>query len=202
MSESETVTLTANERQELVDQLVDCSLCGWNENDREVLNGLSDVTLAKLYKQAEILDNVFEKKEGDFEDEDEVDKKTEIEDKEVEDSRSDKVVAANSRNATLSEQDRADLAFARKYRMERKQQHVSVIMNSKNNRFTRSQLFDMNDAVLENIASLAQNAEDSAVEETPPSFFGAAAGAVNNTFEEEEPLVFDKIDYTKIAGQS
>ena len=49
--------LTTNERQALVDGLVTSNVCCWDESDREVLNSMSDVTLAKLWRQMELAEN-------------------------------------------------------------------------------------------------------------------------------------------------
>jgi hypothetical protein len=46
-------TLTANERKEIVEQLI--GGCCWNEEDRETLNGLSDRTLTGLHEEAEVV---------------------------------------------------------------------------------------------------------------------------------------------------
>lgn len=196
--------LTENERKAVVDSLIANGKCCWEESDRETLNSLEDNTLAKLAKQAEIAANAKSGAEVNALDEDDADDAAA---KEKTIKKGQAVVKGKSvgelsptANA-LSAQDSADLAFARRYRLEHRQGFVKTITANSRNKFTLKQLEGMSDEVLANLASLAQ--ENSGSQETShyTSFFGqqGAAQILDNAESEEPPLVLGHIDYKELA---
>jgi hypothetical protein len=64
--------LTEEQREAIVDGLVANECCGWQEEDREVLNGLSDKTLTGLEEQANIVANAKKKPKDEEDDEPEM----------------------------------------------------------------------------------------------------------------------------------
>lgn len=209
------VKLTENERKAVVDGLITNEACCWEESDREVLNTLSDVTLAKLHRQQELLVNAEGEDEGDkdvfkVKNDPTGAQKDELE----EDSEEDVAVEeettqpSNNRQAVLSKQDRADLSFARHYRMEQRRRHVNVITANANNKFTAKQLWAMSDTVLANMASLAAQPVEESVfnmeSQIRPSFFGQQGAAVTNAGAnaDEEPLTLGRIDYKELASSN
>lgn len=206
------VKLTGDERKTVVDGLINNNECCWEETDREVLNGLNDVTLAKMYKQQEMIANAEEGDSGRGPDDvfkvknnpmgaqkDELDEDSE-DDVSVEEE---PTKPSNNRRAVLTNQDRADLAFARRYRLRQRQSYVNAITANANNKFTPKQLASMDDGVLANMALIAQDqqAEENAMLSYRPSFFGQqGAAVVNASSEVEEPLVLGKIDFKELAA--
>ena len=204
-----TVRLSAKERKAVVNGLINNEACCWEESDRTVLNRLNDVTLAKLYRQMEIVANA----EGDEAGDKDVFKvkndpmgaqKDELEEDSDEDVSVEEEKTKPANNA-LSVQDRRDLAFARRYRMQQRRQHVNVITANANNKFTNRQLEVMDDAVLANLASLAQDQTENADEQVfRPNFFGQQGAAVTNVGggADEEPLMLGRIDYKELAASN
>jgi len=204
------VKLTANERKAVVDGLIDNEGCCWEESDRETLNTLSDVTLAKLTKQQELVKNASMPDELEEDDDDDVAVK-EIPTKKGTSQAEGKVAPTGELNPTmknnqavLNEQDRADLSFARRYRMEQRQRHVKTITSNANNKFTEKQLNSMDDGVLANMAALAQQevTDNSGFDAmSRPNFFGAQGAAVTaNAGVDEEPLRLGRIDFKELAA--
>jgi len=203
------VKLTVNERKAVVDGLIDNSACCWEESDREVLNSLGDVTLAKLHRQMELVANAAGTPE-ELQEDDGEDVAVEEEPTKKGTSQADGKVAPtgeldpkmkNNQQAVLNAQDRADLAFARRYRLQQRQRHVDVITANEQNKFTPKQLAMMDDTVLANLASLAQRPSEAMEQAYTPSFFGAQGAAVMNADagEGEEPLRLGRIDFKELA---
>lgn len=204
------VKLTPQERKTVVDGLVSNAACCWEESDRKTLNSLNDVTLAKLWQQSELVSNAegASKDQLDKDDDDDVaveEEKTKKGDsqadgKEKPFGEEDPKAGDGPANNQLSARDRADLNFARKYRMQQRRGYVDSITSNAANRFTVKQLAAMSDEVLANMAQLASAAD----EEGPvyqQSFFGAqGAGVVNAGGEAEEPLPrFGQIDWGSLS---
>ena len=213
------VRLSAEERKVVVDGLISNSACCWNESDRGVLNKLPDVTLAKMYRQQELLGNADDDdtKKGlpgegasetgasadqldkdsneDVDVEEEATKPGESQAEGKDEPMGDKDPKPNT-NA-LSERDRRDLAFARKYRLGQRRGYIDVITTNEANRFTPKQLAAMEDGMLANLAAMAAGPESDESFEMPrmPSFLGASAGVVSNADYEEEPLPLPKMNY-------
>jgi hypothetical protein len=223
------VKLTENERKAVVDGLIINEACCWEESDRETLNSLSDVTLAKLYKQQELVSNgntsddkttkstdglgasalgasADELDEDDGEDvavEEETTKKGASQAGGREQPTGELNPKMKNNQLALNEQDRRDLAFARRYRMEQRQQHVNAITANVNNKFTPKQLDAMDDVVLANLAALAETRDEEGVMVSlRPSFFGQQGTAVTNAGVDEEPLTLGKIDYHELASSN
>jgi hypothetical protein len=207
------VKLTANERKTVVDGLINNSECCWEESDRKVLNGLGDVTLAKLYRQTELVKNAEGASADQLDEDDNKDVAVEEEATKAGDSQADgnekpkgdlePKAGDGPANNALSERDRRDLAFARRYRMEQRGQHIGVITSNAQNRFSLKQLQQMNDDVLANLASLAKPTEnEESYTSMRPSFFGAQGAAVMNADAngDEEPLQLGRIDFKAIAA--
>jgi hypothetical protein len=210
------VRLTVEEREAVVNSLVTNGACCWEESDREVLNGLNDVTLAKLHREMELIANAEGDGIGKFDPDgagaDQLDEDSD-DDVAVEEEKTkpgtsqadgkDKPFGEldpKMKTNALNDQDRRDLAFARRYRMAQRAQHVQVITANENNQFTPRQLALMDDGVLANLAALARNPED---ESQPlPSFFGAQGAAVVNADAgvDDEPLTLGRIDYKELAA--
>jgi hypothetical protein len=205
------VKLTVNERKTVVDGLIMNSECCWEESDRKVLNGLNDKTLAKLYRQTELVKNAEGASADQLDEDDDKDVAVEEEATKKGDSQADgkdkpigdldPKAGDGPANNSLSERDRRDLAFARRYRMEQRGQHIGVITANTANKFTLKQLQRMEDNVLANLASLAQPAEgDESFTSYQPNFFGAqGAGVTANAGAAEEPLQLGRIDYKELA---
>lgn len=204
------VKLTNKERKAVVDGLIANSACCWEESDREVLNGLTDVTLAKLHKQMEIVANAVAEEDSDEDvavEEEPTKKGTSQADGKVEPTGELDPKMKTNREAVLNAQDRADLAFARRYRMEQRQQHVKAITANANNKFTAKQLEAMSDTVLANMAALAQEPTNNEGVDTyvyRPNFFGQQGTVVTNVgaVADEEPLTLGKIDYKELAASN
>ena len=212
------VQLTAEERKTVVNGLIANSACCWEESDRKVLNSMSDVTLAKLYRQQELLGNADDDdtKKGlpgegasetgastdqlDKDEDDDVDVEEE-KTKEGESQAEGKEKPMGEENPkpntnALSLQDRRDLAFARKYRMNQRRRHVEAIVANERNQFTVKQLAAMGDEMLINLAQLAHDERsDDQFDPRYPSFMGAAAGVVTNVGAEEDPLPLPRMEY-------
>lgn len=213
------VELTAEEREAVVNSLVDNGVCCWEEGDREVLNELNDVTLAKLHREMELIANADGNGIGKFDpDGASADQLGEDSDDDVavEEEKTKKGTSQadgkdkpfgeldpKMKTNALNEQDRRDLAFARRYRMAQRDQHVKVITANENNQFTPKQLAAMDDGVLANLAALAQNAEDEP-QIFAPNFLGAAGAAVVNFDSgiDDEPLTLGRIDYAELAASN
>jgi hypothetical protein len=203
------VKLTFNERKTLVESLISTNACCWEESDRTTLNELSDVTLAKLYKQASLISNegtpeeLKEDSSNDVAVEEETTKEGEsqADGKEKPIGELDpKAEDTPSMNA-LSSQDRQDLAFARGYRMKQRGQYIQAITSNANNKFTVNQLKSMNDNILANLSALAQNSNNRE-EIYTPNFFGQQGAGVQNISASEEPLKLGKINYKELASTS
>lgn len=107
-------------------------------------------------------------------------------------------------NNGLTDQDRADLAFARRYRMNMRQRQIDVITANSKNKFSKKALEGMPDNVLQNMAQLATQ---DAVEQPLPSYFGAQGASqqvTTNTDEDEaeEPLPIPTINYKELADEN
>ena len=195
------VKLTAEEREAVVNGLIEnCGECGWNEDDRPILNSMTDVTLAKLNKQMQVVTNAVAEKDTDDE--------VAVKEKKVKGG--DSVVKGKpegdldpTANA-LSDQDRQVLAFGYQHLNHIKRNHITTITTNTQNKFTKPQLEVMDLGMLENLASLAKTqVVDNTGYNRLPSFFGAqgAAEIVDNA-QEEEPLTLGKIDYAQLAVEN
>ena len=195
------VKLTAEEREAVVNGLIEnCGECGWNGDDRPILNEMSDVTLAKLNKQMEIVTNAVAEKDTD----------EEVAVKEKKIKGGDSVVKGkptgelNPTANALSNQDRQVLQFGYAQLNQIKRGHIAVITANAQNKFTKPQLEAMDLGMLENLASLAKaRIVDNLSYNRLPSFFGAQGSAeiVDNS-QEEEPLTLGKIDYAQLAVEN
>lgn len=198
------VKLNAEERKTVINSLIN-NVCCWEESDREVLNGLNDVTLAKMYRQAELIKN--EDVPDELKEDDDEDVKSKEEATKEGDSQADgdeKPFGETNPKPTenryrLTDQDRKDLAFARRYRMEQRGRHIKTITANESNRFTAKQLQAMDDQVLANMAELAKGTVENQEESFLPSYFGAqgAASLITANTQDEEPLRLGKMDYSQ-----
>lgn len=200
------VKLTKDERKAVVDGLITNEACCWEEGDREVLNALGDVTLAKLYKQQELLTNAEEEggkdvfkvkndpmgaQKDELEEDDEEDVSVE------EEKTHPSSMSANS----LNRRDREVLAFGYRQLNQIRKGHVAKITANANNRFTVKQLEGMSETMLANLAKLAEPVE-TVEQDSLPSFFGAQGAssmAANVDSSDEAPLQLGHIDYQELA---
>jgi hypothetical protein len=205
------VKLTENERKTVVDGLIANAECCWDESDREVLNSLGDVVLAKLTKQQELVKNAGIPEE--LQEDDGEDVAVEGEKTKKGQSVPDGKVAPfgelepkmKNNSSTLSPQDREVLAFGYRQLNQIRKGHIARITANANNKFTAKQLETMSGDMLANLAELARtpvaNYEGNDAM-TRPNFFGAqgAADFSVNADPGEEPLTLGRIDFKELAA--
>lgn len=206
------VKLTRDERQIVVNSLIESGVCCWEESDRKVLNGLNDRTLAKLHRQMEITanaedaegaskDQLDEDDDKDVAAEDEATKKgnSQADGKDKPFGDENPKAGEGPANNQLSVQDRRDLAFARRYRMAQRKSYMDAITANANNRFSPKHLAAMSDEVLANMAELAGRDEPEPMFSQPNYFGSQGAAVINTSMEEDDPLPIANINYQELA---
>ena len=179
-----TVTLNAEERKAVVDGLIGNECC-FEESERQVLNTLSDRTLARLTLNAKKKD-----KEEDEETPEEEEEEDRVENGDPPDASAHgdvkpygetdpKAEEVPTKNQLLSNEDRQFLAIGRKVISDRRSNLIKTITANSRNPFKKEELQGMDLNALEKLGQLAQvenQVEVPILNRFAPSYFGSAAG--------------------------
>jgi len=204
-SHKETSKMDPEEKKAMVDTLI-ANHCCWDEEDREVLNAMSDEKLKSFsdeldkQQQREAVHNaaikgftdpggsshVFNEKEKKWE------TKTPKEKDEKTPSKTDPV---QNQQAVLTDEQKEDLEWARAEKEKQRTTAIGVITANKENKLTEEQLAAMSLSVLQNVAASLPKKE-----ETKVLNFAGAAGASQSQKDKPKPLGIPKREYPSLSA--
>lgn len=189
--------------KKIVDDLIsNCDGCGWEEDHREMLSGLKEETLMALNAQRQqlVANQAVVNAVSGVTGEKDVGKLPEM----VKNlgRRGDPPPDAKP-TANLSDEDKEDLAFARRMKAELKQKAVATITSNKANKFTQEQLDGMPLETLENMALLVNQEEEEGDEPTRATvnYLGSAIAPGQRSSEDDRKAILPSvpIDWSKAA---
>lgn len=181
--------LTANKRTELIDTII-ANVCCFDENDRTILNSLSDDKLLRMAHEGE-LEPSNNKKEAVANADVENKKKAKDDDpcakegmtaEEVQNCKEKQKMAANA----LTPEQLEDLAFAKQVKQERKDAAIAVITANKQNPWKAEELQAMPLDQLQKLATIAKVDAPAPLPKVLPNFRGAAVPATNAGNDQED----------------
>lgn len=207
------MSLTANQRQEMVAELV--ANCGctevksaWSKGDEEILNALPDAKLTQIHStQKELVANHAASKKAREDAAKEAERvavqnaatrgASGLNPSTTSTTATTTAPTTNSAPVGLSEQDKEDLAFARGMRQQMRAEAINTIIANKKNTFTPEELGEMQLPILNKMAEIAKQEtvaeipkKDQTVVEriTRPSSY-AGIGPVLNVQSAQQPVV-------------
>lgn len=195
--------MTDAERKGIVDSLIANCDCGWTENDRPLLNALSEEQLERIDEQSNRLAEetliANAAREG-FEDERGNSHRFNPDEKRWESVLKEVPVTNEER---LTPEEKRDLAYVANLRKQKREEMIKTITSNEKNPFTAEQLAEMDDAMLVNMAKLAHVEPKQEVPEPKnlPIWMGAGIPVGNSepTINKHDTLDVPEIDWAAQA---
>lgn len=195
--------MTDAERKGIVDSLIANCDCGWTEDDRPLLNALSEEHLERINEQSNRLAEetliANSAREG-FEDERGNSHRFNPDEKRWESVLKEVPVTNEER---LTPEEKRDLAYVANLRKQKREEMIKTITSNEKNPFTAEQLAEMDDAMLVNMAKLAHVEPKQEVPEPKnlPIWMGAGVPVGNSepTINKHDTLDVPEIDWAAQA---
>lgn len=196
--------MTDEERKGIVDSLIANCDCGWTEDDRPLLNALSEEHLERINEQSNRLAEetliANAAREG-FEDERGNSHRFNPDEKRWESVLKEVPVTNEER---LTPEEKRDLAYVANLRKQKREEMIKTITSNEKNPFTAEQLAEMDDAMLVNMAKLAHVEPKQEVPEPRtnlPIWMGAGVpvGNTEPTINKHDTLDVPEIDWAAQA---